>query len=161
MGRSPPTRLGNCRSGTLRVTDRLPDTCGIDGGDASPAGSRPVHARAVLVIVLLGLAVRYRGLGVPWPVAKYGGSILWGAMVYHIVAFAIPSRRLAGRMAVAALIALLVEVSRLYHTPWLDGFRLTTAGALLLGRFFSGWNILAYWSGILAGAAVDTVRIKK
>jgi hypothetical protein len=39
--------------------------------------------------------------------------------------------------------------------PWLDAFRLTTTGALLLGRVFSPWNMVAYGFGIAAGALLD------
>src|SRR5262245_38833893 len=38
---------------------------------------------------------------------------------------------------------------------WLDAFRLTTAGALLLGRIFSLLNIVAYVVGILVGTWLD------
>jgi hypothetical protein len=48
----------------------------------------------------------------------------------------------------------------LYHAPWLDEFRLTTAGALLLGRVFSLWNILAYMAGILMAFWLDR-RLRK
>jgi Protein of unknown function (DUF2809) len=37
------------------------------------------------------------------------------------------------------------------HTTWLDDFRLTTLGALLLGRVYSLWNMLAYAAGISWG----------
>ena len=50
------------------------------------------------------------------------------------------------------------KLFRLYHTPWLDGFRLTTAGALLLGRVFSLWNMLAYAIGIAAAYAFEPAR---
>lgn len=75
-------------------------------------------------------------------------------MVYFAVALLLrgPTHRIA---AVSAVIALVVEVSRLHHTPWLDDFRLTTAGALLLGRHFSFWNIAAYLIGIGLGVGVD------
>jgi hypothetical protein len=53
------------------------------------------------------------------------------------------------------VIAAVVELIRLVHTPWLDDFRLTLAGALLLGRIFSVWNIVAYAAGILLGMMVD------
>jgi hypothetical protein len=43
----------------------------------------------------------------------------------------------------------------LYHSPELDAFRLTLPGILLLGRFFSAWDILAYWSAIAAGVLLD------
>ena len=86
--------------------------------------------------------------------------MLWGAMVYFIVAILIGGR---GRLPIAltaALIAVTVELFRLYHTPWLDGFRLTTAGALLLGRIFSVWNIVAYGVGIGFAAALDRLMGK-
>jgi hypothetical protein len=57
--------------------------------------------------------------------------------------------------AAACLIALIVELSRLLHTPWLDAFRISLAGRLLLGRFFSVWNIVAYWIAIGVAAIVD------
>jgi hypothetical protein len=41
------------------------------------------------------------------------------------------------------------------HTPWLDAFRLTTSGALLLGRIFSLWNLVAYAIGIAFGVWID------
>jgi hypothetical protein len=37
----------------------------------------------------------------------------------------------------------------------LDEFRLTLAGALLLGRIFSAWDILAYGAGIGLGMLLD------
>ena len=52
-------------------------------------------------------------------------------------------------------IAIVVECSRLVHAPWLDAFRLTTAGALLLGRIFSLWNLVAYAVGIALGVWID------
>ena len=67
-----------------------------------------------------------------------------------------------GRLAFAAfLIALIVEFSRLYHTPELDAFRLTTAGKLLLGRVFSLWNIAAYAFGIGTAAFVEAWGLKR
>ncbi len=56
-------------------------------------------------------------------------------------------------------IAIVVEFSPgSLHAPWLDAFRLTTAGALLLGRIFSLWNLVAYLIGIVAGIWLDTPR---
>jgi hypothetical protein len=115
---------------------------------------------AVLAVIAAGLALRRFGyeIGLTFPVVKYGGSILWGSMVFLLVGILTGSTRI-GFMALGALaIAMVVEFSRLYHTPVLDAFRLTTAGKLLLGRVFSHWNILAYAVGI-AAAAVAEVRL--
>jgi hypothetical protein len=48
-----------------------------------------------------------------------------------------------------------VELFRLVHAPWLDAFRLTLAGALLLGRIFSPWDMLAYGVGIVMAMLLD------
>jgi hypothetical protein len=109
-------------------------------------------------IVLAGLACRH--LGLPWLFAKYSGSILWGTMVYFIVAFFVPRAALFRKAAAACLIAVLIELIRLYHAPWLDAFRMTLPGELLLGRHFSLWDILAYWAGIALGGLGDEAAWK-
>jgi hypothetical protein len=86
---------------------------------------------------------------------KYGGSLLWATMVFLLVGALLPRLGRTQIAATATTIAVLVELSRLLHAPWLDAFRLTTAGALLLGRIFSVWNIVAYVAGILVGAWLD------
>lgn len=118
---------------------------------------RPLLFLALLLTVASGLALRRYGyaLHLPFVVVKYGGSLLWGAMVYWLLATIFVSTRRIKVVSVALIIAIFVELFRLWHTPSLDAFRLTTAGALLLGRVFSPWNILAYAAGIAAALAVD------
>ena len=115
---------------------------------------------ALLLVIALGLVLRRFGYAVDLPffVVKYGGSALWGAMVYLLSALFIARSRPAAIAAVAMVVAICVELFRLYHTPWLDAFRLSTAGALLLGRVFSLWNMLAYAIGIAAACAFDPAR---
>jgi hypothetical protein len=116
---------------------------------------------AFLLTIVSGLTLRRFGYSIdlPFVVVKYGGSLLWGSMVYFLLAFAVGGLsariRPAGIAIIAFAIAICVELFRLYHTPWLDAFRLTTAGALLLGRIFSLWNIVAYAFGIAAACALD------
>ena len=115
---------------------------------------------AVILVILFGLALRRFGYAIdlPFVIVKYGGSALWGAMVYLLVALFAASSRPAILAVIALFLAISVELFRLYHTPWLDAFRLTTAGALLLGRVFSLWNMLAYAIGIAAAYAFDPAR---
>ncbi|MHA7970800.1 ribosomal maturation YjgA family protein [Rhizobium sp. CAU 1783] len=118
---------------------------------------KPLAAAAL--VIAAGTTLRLTGYeaGLPYAVVKYGGSLLWGAMVYLLVTAALPAQpRL--RILVSLIIAMAVELFRLYHTPWLDAFRLTLAGALLLGRIFSVWNIVAYIAGIAVAAAIAGVR---
>jgi len=95
-------------------------------------------------------------MGLPFAVVKWGGSVLWAWMVYWLFAAALPLRRTAIVALVACGFAVLVELSRLYHSPELDWFRLTLAGKLLLGRVFSGWHFLVYWIAIAVVALIDS-----
>ncbi len=108
-------------------------------------------------VIIAGLVWRKADLGLPFFAWKYGGSALWGAMVFLLVRLWRPQA--TGRFALVAslLIAAAVEFSRLCETPWLNEFRLTLAGQLLLGRVFSLWNLVAYAAGI--GAAAMLMRL--
>jgi hypothetical protein len=93
-------------------------------------------------------------------IVKSGGSVLWGAMVFFLAALAARRSSIPLVASVAAAIAIAVELFRLVHAPWLDDFRLTLAGALLLGRIFSLWNILAYAVGIGLAMFLDRLAIR-
>ena len=110
-----------------------------------------------LSIIVCGLALRKFGLGLGLPsvFVKYGGSMLWGTMVFFLVAIAAPGQSRWRMALISASLAICVELFRLVHTPWLDDFRLTTCGALLLGRVYSPWNMLAYGVGIMLGMTLD------
>lgn len=131
-------------------------------------GAQPVNTIALrrsmlmrvclaLIVIACGLSLRWYGfpLDLPAFVVKYGGSLLWATMVFLLVGVLLPWLSRSQLAAIAMVIAVVIEFSRLVHTPWLDAFRLTTAGALLLGRIFSLWNLVAYAAGIVAGAWLD------
>jgi hypothetical protein len=124
-----------------------------------PRGLWLVRAGLCLAIVICGLALRRYGfdLGLSWLVVKYGGSALWAAMVFLLVATAAPNWPRWRLALIAASIAVTVELFRLVHTPWLDEFRYTIAGALLLGRIFSLWDLLAYGAGIVVAVQLDRI----
>jgi hypothetical protein len=118
--------------------------------------ARSLVLSAVLIVstIVAGITLRRVPLGLPQGLVKYGGSVLWALMIYWIVSTARPAWRL-GAVAAACTVATAVEFFKLYHDPALDAFRLTLPGALLLGRFFSVWDLIAYWLAIVVGAALD------
>ncbi|MCZ7472585.1 DUF2809 domain-containing protein [Agrobacterium sp. O3.4] len=107
---------------------------------------------AAIAVIMCGLCLRAFGydVGLPFVAVKYGGSVLWGAMVFLLLAAVFPSGWRGYEARAAILVAVAVEFIRLVHFPALDAFRSTTAGALLLGRVFSPWNIVCYIAGIAA-----------
>ncbi|WP_456843415.1 ribosomal maturation YjgA family protein [Bradyrhizobium sp. USDA 4486] len=123
----------------------------------APVRTPLMRGGLALIVIACGLSLRWYGfpLSLPAFVVKYGGSLLWATMVYLLVGVLLPRLSRAQLAAIAAMIAAVVEFSRLVHTPWLDAFRLTTAGALLLGRIFSLWNLMAYAVGVAVGVWID------
>ena len=124
--------------------------------------SMMIRAALALVVIACGLPLRWYGfpLGLPAFVVKYGGSLLWATMVFLLVGALLPLMTRSRLAAIAMAIAVGVEFSRLVHVPWLDAFRLTIAGALLLGRIFSLWNLVAYAVGIGLGVWIDRLAEK-
>jgi hypothetical protein len=109
----------------------------------------------ILVTVGAGLAVRFAALGLPAVVVKYGGSALWALMLYWILSALFGTWRLSSLVLLTGVVATAVEFVKLYHSPGLDAFRHTLPGILMLGRFFSGWDIAVYWVAIVVGALLD------
>jgi Protein of unknown function (DUF2809) len=122
------------------------------GSASSPARAR--WGALALACVPLGLATRplkrqYEALG------SALGDALWALLVFALVGVAFPRWSLAWRAALALGIAVLVEVSQLWHTPWLEALRHNTLGALAIGGSFSFGDLGCYAAGIAGGCLLD------
>jgi hypothetical protein len=117
--------------------------------------SRALYLLLAVAAVVLGLASRrYRG-ALPAAVGAYAGDVLWAAMVYLLGAAVwtgAPARKVA---AGAAVFALAIELSQLYHAPWIDAVRDTRLGGLVLGFGFLWSDLACYAAGIALAFALD------
>jgi hypothetical protein len=109
----------------------------------------------IAATIALGLALRMAPLGLPAFVVKYGGSTMWALMIYWLITTMLPTMRLPAAVVSAGLVASAVECFKLYRSPGVDAFRETLAGTLILGRYFSMADLVAYWLAIAAGALID------
>ncbi len=109
----------------------------------------------LLITIPIGLAVRFLPLHLPWFLYKYLGSTLWAAALYWFLATLLPKLRPQTLAALAILIAILVELTRLIPIAPIDAFRLTLPGRILLGRYFSIKNIAAYIFAIILCTLLD------
>ena len=125
--------------------------------DAQPRHDRSRVAAAVWLgaVICLGLAARADVVGLPPFLAKYGADALWAIMVFLGVGFGFPGWSTGAVAGVAIAISGTVEVSQLYHAPWIDAIRRTTLGHLALGDTFAFGDIGAYLVGIALAATVD------
>jgi hypothetical protein len=114
-----------------------------------------ISARLLLITIPIGLAVRFLPLHLPWFLYKYLGSTLWAAALYWFLAALLPKLRAQILAALAITIATLLELSRLIPIPPIDAFRITLPGRILLGRYFSIKNIIAYIFAITLCALLD------
>jgi len=114
---------------------------------------------ALALIIAGGIFLRAYGqkYGVPVFWIKYGGSALWAAMYFFFFALLFRARPREQVLYVAVLVCSLFEFLKLVHTPALDVFRLTSAGAWTLGKIFSPWNFLAYGAGIAGAYGLDKI----
>lgn len=122
-----------------------------------PSRQRAPHLLAAVLVIGVGLLTRWPAWPLPPAVAKYLGSILWGAMVYYLLRACRPNGRETTAVIAAIIVAAGVEFSQLWHVPWLDAFRRTTIGVLLIGRFFAYADIVAYSAGILVAFGVERI----
>ena len=126
-----------------------------DGAQRSFWPRRLACIGLLAVTLPLGIAWRMAPLHLPPFAFKYGGSALWAAAVYWVVALASPRWRVLRLAIVAALAAFGVELGKLLYWPPLDRFREALAGKLLLGRYFTVGAIVAYWLAIALVALLD------
>jgi hypothetical protein len=122
--------------------------------------SLPLPLRRVLALALIiaaGVVLRGYGprFGAPSFWVTYGGSALWAAMYFFVIALLMRSRPREQALYVASLVCALIEFLKLVHTPALDVFRMTTTGVWTLGKVFSVWNFLAYGAGLAAAFGLD------
>jgi len=121
---------------------------------------RKFYLIATCLSIGMGLLARSALLGLPPIIAKYTGSIIWGGMVYFAWAVVRPEQRRSRRAIIAVIIAVTVEFSQLLHTGWLDAVRRTTIGVLLIGRFFSWWDIVSYLIGIAIAVMLEWTIVR-
>lgn len=122
---------------------------------------RTAYAISAGVIVALGLLWRSHLLPVSPFMRKYGGDALWALLIFLLIRLIRPDRSVV-RSAIAAFgIATAVEVSQLWHAPWIEAIRGVRLGSLILGRHFNWPDIPAYATGILLGAWLDRATVAR
>jgi len=122
---------------------------------------RSAYVALLILTIVLGLVLRRVPVGLPFAIVKYGGSMLWAAMIYWIVAALAPLWSALTVGIFSAVVAAMVEFFKLYHESVLDAFRRTLAGQLLLGRYFSWWDIVAYLVAIAIAVRLDRSLIRR
>ena len=121
-----------------------------------PARSRLAYGIALVLVIAAGLGSRVFGRPLPAVIATYAGDTLYATMAFVGLGILAP-RWSTARLAVTALAcSYAIEVSQLYHAPWIDAIRGTLPGALILGYGFLWSDLACYTVGVALGAGVET-----
>ena len=110
-----------------------------------------------MIVMALGLASRRYGTSLPPFLSEYAGDTLWAFLVFLGISALRPDARLWYRGAMALGFAFLVELSQLYHAPWIDAIRSTKIGGLILGFGFLWTDLVCYAVGVGIGILLDWV----
>jgi hypothetical protein len=109
----------------------------------------------IAIVCALGLGSRRFGGLLPGFIASYAGDVLWALAAFlgiGLVLARASTARVAGLVLVACL---LVEMSQLYHAPWIDAIRARPLGGLLLGFGFLWADLVCYAVGVGVGVVFE------
>lgn len=120
---------------------------------------RLIYLLCAVLTMALGLASRRWRQHLPWFLGEYGGDFLWAIMLFLLVSMGWPRGLLRWRCSLSLALAYAIEMSQLYHAPWIDNIRNTTLGGLILGFGFLWSDLALYAMGIAAGAGGEVLYI--
>ena len=116
-----------------------------------PSRRRAALAGAAVVVLMLGLFVRTGLPGVPGDAA---GGFLYAALIYLLLAFALPGAKRMRMAAAAVALCTLIELFQLtpYPAQWGTAW---PPLRLVLGTTFNAWDLPAYLAGATAAGLAD------
>ena len=122
--------------------------------------NRVVYLILIIIVMILGLLSRKLD-NLPVIVSLYAGDILWALMVFLIIAFIFNKKSTIFIISWAIIFSYSIEISQLYHAPWIDAIRNTTLGGLILGFGFLWSDLICYTIGIIIGIIIEKLLNKK
>jgi hypothetical protein len=108
-----------------------------------------------ILVVILGLSSRGSPVSLPWLVRVYAGDTLWALAAYLGFLFLWPSLSKWTAATLALAFSFLIELSQLYHAPWIDSLRANRLGGLILGFGFLWSDLICYGVGVSLGILLD------
>jgi len=111
----------------------------------------------IALACLLGIGSRRYAHALPGLVAGYAGDTFWALAAFFGIGLILPrtSTRTIAMLAMAFSVA--IELSQLYHVPWIDSIRQTTIGGLILGFGFLWSDLACYALGVGLGVLAEII----
>jgi hypothetical protein len=109
----------------------------------------------IALVCLLGLGSRRYSHALPAFIAAFVGDTLWALAAFLGFGLVLPRSSTRTIALLAMSFAVAVEISQLYHAPWIDSIRQTTVGGLILGFGFLWSDLACYAVGVGMGMLID------
>ncbi len=115
---------------------------------------------AFLAIITITLGLLSRSPIIPAFIYPYLGDILYALLIYFLFAFLFARKAETAIALLALIFCVAIELSQLYHAPWIDNIRATKLGGLILGFGFLWSDLLAYAAGVSIGWLLEVCYLK-
>jgi Protein of unknown function (DUF2809) len=109
----------------------------------------------IALICLLGIGSRRYAQVLPGFIASYAGDTIWALAVFLGFGLLLPRASTRTIALLAMTFSVAIELSQLYHAPWIDSIRQTTLGGLILGFGFLWSDLACYAVGVGLGIMID------
>jgi glycopeptide antibiotics resistance protein len=121
----------------------------------SVSRNRPVQIALIILVSLLGIGSRRYAHALPDFIAAYAGDTLWALAAFLAIGVLLPRVSTVRVALLAMALSVTVELSQLYHAPWIDSIRQTTLGGLVLGFGFVWSDLACYAAGVGLGVCEE------
>jgi glycopeptide antibiotics resistance protein len=116
-----------------------------------------VSVALLIIVAICGLGSRNYAGYLPDFIAAYTGDTAWTLAVFLALGLLVPRLSKWSVAVLAVVISFTVELSQLYHAPWIDAIRDTTIGHLALGSGFDPTDLACYMVGAGIGVLIETL----
>ena len=117
--------------------------------------NRCLYLAILTLTIAAGLASRkFSGPPPNW-VHAYLGDTLWAFMVFLIIGMIFPQKNTIWIAVATLMFSYGIEISQLYHAPWIDALRGYRLGGLVLGYGFLRTDLLCYALGAGMGVLME------
>jgi hypothetical protein len=110
---------------------------------------------SIALTCILGLGSRQYAAELPRFVGLYAGDALWALALFLVLRLILPGQATGRVAALAYVLSVLVEISQVYHAPWIDSIRQTRLGGLILGFGFLWSDLACYAVGVGMGLILE------
>lgn len=117
-----------------------------------------IYIPIMLFLVAIGLPSRIEPNSWPHWYITYAGDFLW-AMLFFFLYCIIFRLRTIHALFITLVTTYLIEVSQLFHPPWLETLRSFKLIGLIIGYSFIWSDLVAYTLGISLGAIIDRAAL--